>query len=221
MNSSSAPRQLALIKSCLFIVCLLPFLRLIWAASTDNLGDEPVEFVQRWTGIWTFNLLLLTLCVTPLRTITQWHWLLRLRRTFGLFCFFYATLHFLSFIGFDHEFSLDQIARDVFKRPFVTVGFAAFLLLIPLAATSNQWAIRKLGGRKWQELHRNIYLISILACIHFFWLSELSAMLWPLAYAVAVGLLLAWRIRERRRKAIPAAQFPAAKALKFFKKKPD
>jgi methionine sulfoxide reductase heme-binding subunit len=221
MSSSPSPRLLAIIKSCLFFVCLLPFFRLIWAASSDGLGDEPIEFVQRWTGIWTLNLLLLTLSITPLRTITQRHWLVRLRRTFGLFCFFYATLHFLSFIGFDHEFSLDHIAQDVFKRPFITVGFAAFLLLIPLAATSNQWAIRKLGGRKWQELHRNIYLISILACIHFVWLSKVSALLWPLAYTIAVALLLGWRIRERRRKAIPVPQFPAAKPLKFFKKKPD
>lgn len=221
MRSSPTPRQLALFKASLFVVCLLPFFRLVWASCTDDLSSEPVEFVQRWTGIWTFNLLLLTLCVTPLRTITQWHWLLRFRRTLGLFCFFYATLHFLSFIGFDHEFSLDHIAQDVFKRPFVIVGFAAFLLLIPLAATSNQWAIRAMGGRKWQELHRNIYLISILACIHFFWLSKVSAMLWPLTYAIAVALLLGWRIRERRRKAIPVPQFPAAKPLKFFKKKPD
>lgn len=221
MSFSPAPRQLALIKTCLFLVFLLPFSRLLWSFWTNDFGSEPVEFVQRWTGIWTFNLLLLTLCITPLRTMTQWHWLLRLRRMFGLFSFFYATLHFLSFIGFDHEFSIDYIAQDVFKRPFVIVGFAAFLLLIPLAATSNQWAVRKLGGRKWQELHRNIYLISILACVHFFWLSKVSNLLWPLAYTIAVALLLGWRVQERRRKAIPAPQFPATKPLKFFKKKPD
>jgi hypothetical protein len=101
--------------------------------------------VQRWTGTWTFNLLLLTLCITPLRAMTEWHWLLRLRRMLGLFCFFYATLHFLSFIGFDHAFVIDEIARDIIKRPFVTVGFAAFVLLIPLAATSNQWATAQTG----------------------------------------------------------------------------
>lgn len=214
-------RQLRQIRTALFLVCLLPFGRLLWAAYTNDFGAEPVEFVQRWTGTWTFNLLLLTLCVSPLRSITQWHWLLRLRRMLGLFTFFYAALHFLSFVGFDHGFSIDEIARDVFKRPFVIAGFAAFLLLIPLAATSNQWAIRKLGGRKWQELHRNIYLASIIAAVHYLWLSKLEALLWPVTYAVALVILLGWRVRERRRKAIPVPQIQAAKPLKFFRQKPD
>ncbi len=214
-------RQLRQIKTALFLLCLLPFGRLLWAAYTHDFGAEPVEFVQRWTGTWTFNLLLLTLCVSPLRSITQLHWLLRLRRMLGLFTFFYALLHFLSFIGFEHGFSVDEIASDVFKRPFVIAGFAAFLLLIPLAATSNQWAIRKLGGRKWQELHRNIYLASIIAAIHYFWLSKLEELLWPVAYAVALAILLAWRVQERRRKAIPVPPIQTAKPLKFFKRKPD
>lgn len=213
--------QLRLIKSTLFLVCLLPLARLLWTAYTDDFGANPEEFVQRWTGTWTFNFLLITLCVTPLRTWTQWHWLLRLRRMLGLFTFFYAVIHFLSFIGFDHSFEIDEIAKDILKRPFVTVGFAAFLLLIPLAATSNQWAIRKLGGRKWQELHRNVYLISILACVHYFWLVKASALLWPIVYSIAVALLLGWRIQERRRKAIPVPKSAAVKPVKFFKQKPD
>lgn len=221
MSFNPAGRQLGLIKMAVFIVCLLPLGRLLWAAYTDDFGANPVEFVQRWTGSWTFNLLLITLCVTPLRTMTQWHWLLRLRRMLGLFCFFYACLHFLSFIGFDHSFEVNEIAKDIFKRPFVSLGFAAFILLIPLAATSNNWAIRKLGGRKWQELHRNIYLIGILAALHYFWLVKATALLWPLAYSVALAILLGWRIRERRRKAIPVPQFQSAKPLKFFKQKPD
>jgi sulfoxide reductase heme-binding subunit YedZ len=212
---------LGLIKAALFLISLLPAGRLAWAAWTGDFGAEPVEFVQRWTGTWTINFLLITLCISPLRAMTQQHWLLRLRRMLGLFTFFYAALHFLSFIGFDHAFAIDAIARDVFKRPFVTVGFAAFLLLIPLAATSNQWAVRKLGGRKWQELHRNIYLVGILACVHYFWLAKAAALLWPLAYSLALGALLAWRIQERRRKAIPVPRFQEAKPLKFFKQKPD
>lgn len=203
------------------MLCLLPLGRLLWAAHIDDFGPNPVEFVQRWTGSWTFNLLLLTLCVSPLRALTQQHWLLRLRRMLGLFTFFYAVLHLLAFIGFDHDFAVDAIARDIFKRPFVSAGFAAFLLLIPLAATSNQWAMRKLGGRKWQELHRSIYLIGILACVHYFWLVKVTALLWPLAYAVALAILLGWRIRERRRKAIPVPKFQNAKPLRFFKQKPD
>ena len=199
MSFNPDARRMGLIKMAVFIVCLLPLGRLLWAAYSDDFGPNPVEFVQRWTGSWTFNLLLATLCVTPLRTITQWHWLLRLRRMLGLFCFFYACLHFLSFIGFDHSFEVNEIAKDVFKRPFVSVGFAAFILLIPLAATSSNWAIRKLGGRKWQELHRNIYLIGILAALHYFWLVKATALLWPLADSVALAILLGWRIRERRR----------------------
>jgi len=221
MTTQKTTPPIAQLKAALFLVALLPLGRLLWAAYTGDFGPNPVEFVQRWTGTWTINFLLLTLCITPLRHYTEWHWLLRLRRMLGLFTFFYATLHFLSFIGFDHSFAVDEIAKDIFKRPFVTVGFAAFLLLIPLAATSNQWAIRKLGGRKWQELHRNVYLISILACVHYFWLVKATALLWPLAYSVALAFLLGWRVRERQRKAIPVPQFPAAKPLKFFRQKPD
>lgn len=221
MTTQDAPPPVARLKLALFILALLPLGRLLWAAWTGDFGPNPVEFVQRWTGTWTFNFLLLTLCITPLRVWTQWHWLLRLRRMLGLFTFFYATLHFLSFIGFDHSFDVDAIARDIFKRPFVTVGFAAFVLLIPLAATSNQWAIRKLGGRRWQELHRNVYLIGILACVHYFWLVKATALLWPLAYSVALAFLLGWRVRERRRKAIPVPQFENAKPLKFFRQKPE
>lgn len=221
MRFTPDARQLGLIKFFVFLVCLLPFGRLLWAAYTGDFGPNPVEFVQRWTGTWTFNLLLITLCVTPLRTMAGLPWLARLRRMLGLFCFFYATLHFLSFIGFDHSFEIDEIARDIVKRPFVTVGFAAFVLLIPLAATSTNWAIRKLGGRRWQELHRNIYLISILACVHYFWLVKVTALPWPLAYSAGVTLLLGWRIRERQRKAIPVPKFQSAKPLKFFKQRPD
>ena len=221
MRFNPTSRQLAGIKLAVFTLCLLPFIRLLWAAWSDDFGPNPVEFVQRWTGSWTFNLLLLTLCVSPLRGLTEWHWLLRLRRMLGLFTFFYAMLHFLSFIGFDHLFEIDDIARDILKRPFVTVGFAAFVLLVPLAATSNPWAIRKLGGRRWQELHRNIYLIVLLACVHYFWLVKATALLWPLAYSVATALLLGWRVRERQRKAIPVPTVRPGKPLKFFPKRPD
>src|SRR5574343_950376 len=219
MAFNPTSRQLLAIKSALFVLSLLPAVRLIWAAWQNDFGPNPVEFVQRLTGTWTFNFLIITLCVTPLRAMTEWHWLIRLRRMLGLFCFFFAALHFLSFIGFDHAFDINDIARDIAKRPFVTVGFAAFVLLVPLAATSNPWAIRRMGGRKWQELHRNIYLISILACVLYFWLVKATALLWPLAYSIAVTLLLGWRIRERRRKAIPAPRFATAKPVQFFKQK--
>jgi sulfoxide reductase heme-binding subunit YedZ len=222
MNLAVTP-PLAPVKAAVFILCLLPLARLGWAAATGDFGANPVEFVQRWTGTWTFNLLLITLCISPLRSLTGLHWLIRLRRMLGLFTFFYATLHFLAFVGFDHAFAIDEIARDILKRPFVTIGFAAFTLLVPLAATSNQWAIRRLGGRRWQELHRSVYLIAILATVHYFWLVKATALMWPLAYALVLALLLGWRVQERRRKAKPAAPaLPAsAKPLKFFARRPD
>jgi sulfoxide reductase heme-binding subunit YedZ len=221
MISTTTP-ALGPLKAGLFVLCLLPLGRLGWAAATGDFGANPVEFVQRWTGTWTFNLLLLTLCISPLRSLTGLHWLIRLRRMLGLFTFFYATLHFLAFVGFDHAFAIDAIARDVLKRPFV-VGFAAFVLLIPVAATSNQWAIRRLGGRRWQELHRSIYPIAILAAVHYFWLVKAAALMWPLAYSVILALLLGWRVQERRRKATPSASaLPvAAKPVKFFSRRPD
>lgn len=221
MNIAPDHRQFTHIKLALFLLCLLPVGRLLWAAYVDDFGANPVEFVQRWTGTWTINMLLLTLCISPLRALTQMHWLVRLRRTLGLFVFFYGVLHFLSFIGFDHNFAVDAIARDILKRPFVMVGFAAFVLLIPLAATSNAWAIRKLGGRKWQELHRSVYLIGILGVLHYFWLVKATALLWPIGYAIALGLLLGWRIKDRRRKAIPVPQAQTAKPLRFFRQKPE
>ncbi len=214
-------QQISLIKAGLFFICLLPLYRLLVAAYQNDFGPNPVEFIQRWTGTWTINLLILTLCITPLRGLTQWHWLTRLRRMLGLFTFFYACLHFLSFIGFDHDFAVDAISRDILKRPFVTVGFAAFALMLPLALTSNNFAIRKLGGRKWQDLHRNVYLIAILGVVHYFWLVKATALLWPIAYAIALTLLLGWRVKERQRKAIPAKKPVTVKPLRFFKQKPD
>lgn len=213
--------QIARIKLLVFAVCLLPALRIALAARTGDFGPNPVEFLQRWTGSWTVNFLLLTLCVTPLRVWTKAPWLGRLRRMLGLFCFFYASLHLLSFIGFDHAFSIDEIAVDIFKRPFVTAGFTAFLALVPLAATSNQWAIRRLGGRRWQELHRSVYAVGILAIIHYFWLVKATAILWPIAYATWLALLLAWRVQHWRSKALPMKAPAPKQTVKFFKQRPD
>lgn len=230
MTRQPSPRQLSLIKGLLFLAALLPFGLLAYRAWQGDLGANPVEFVQRHTGTWTFNLLLLTLCISPLRALTRAHWLLRLRRMLGLFTFFYGTLHFLAFIGFDHGFEPLDIARDILKRPFVTVGFAAFALLIPLAATSNQWSLRHLGGRRWQELHRSVYLIALLACGHYFWLVKASALIYPLLYSLATALLLGWRAGEWMRRHTVAPSMPpgrrvapapaGAQPIQFYRQRP-
>lgn len=221
MNNQPTAGKLTLIKALLFVLALAPLLQAAIVTVNHDFGPNFIEFIQRWTGTWTLTLLLLTLCISPLRAMTQWHTLLRLRRTLGLFTFFYALLHLLTFIGLSHHFNPTEISRAILKYPFVTLGFAAFLIMLPLAATSNQFAIRRLGGRRWQELHRNIYLIAILGCLHYLWLAKTTALLWPIGYSAALTLLLAWRIQERRRKAIPVPQTQSSKPLIFFKQKPD
>lgn len=222
MTWQATPSAIGRLKAALFLVALLPCARLGWAAATGDFGPNPVEFVQRFTGTWTFNFLLLTLTVTPLRVLTGWHWLLRLRRMLGLFTFFYASLHFLSFIGFDHSFDPTEIALDVIKRPFVTVGFAAFALLLPLAATSNAAAIRRLGGRRWQDLHRAVYLIGVLAATHYFWLVKATALVYPIIYSLILAVLLGWRVvdRMRRHGPYPAAK-PVAQTIRMFPQRPE
>lgn len=207
-----SPRQLASLKSALFLVALLPLLQLLVAAGNDELGAKPIETIARHTGSWTFNFLLITLGVTPLRKIANWPWLIRLRRMFGLFTFFYACLHAATFFGLDHGFAADAIARDAAERPFVIVGFTAFVLLIPLALTSSNAAIRRLGGRRWQQLHYTVYPIGILAAIHYGWQVEAAALPGALAYALILAALLGWRARERIRRfgPYPGGQKPAA-----------
>jgi len=163
-------RQIALAKAALFAASLLPFARLVLFAFTDRLGANPIEFITRNTGDWTLYFLCFTLLVTPLRKLTGWHWLIRLRRMLGLFAFFYATLHFTTFLWFDHFFDFNEMLKDVVKRPFITVGFTAFVLLIPLAVTSTNGMVKRLGGKRWQSLHRLVYLIAALGILHFWWM---------------------------------------------------
>ncbi len=214
----SPPRRPAMppigpIKVALFLVCLLPLAHLVQAGLTDALGANPIEAITHATGDWTLRFLLITLAVTPLRRLTGAHWLLRLRRMLGLFAFFYASLHFTTYIWLDQFFDLQGIAKDVLKRPFITVGFAAFVLLIPLAATSNSFAIRRLGGRKWQSLHRSVYAIAILGVTHYWWLvkKDISE---PLLYgSILAGLLgiRAWWREVERRKQLAGEYMPKAK----------
>ena len=215
-------RQIVLLKCTVFTASLAPAASLVWRAAHDRLGANPVETLMHATGDWTFNFLLLTLAITPLRTITGQHWLVRLRRMLGLFAFFYGLLHFLTFAGFDHAFDPGAIMHDVAKRPFVAAGFVAFVLMIPLAATSFNAAVRRLGGRRWQELHRSVYAIGIIACVHYFWLVKITAIQWPLLYAAILAALLGWRARERMRKyqppGVPRAAPPTVQPIRFIRR---
>ncbi len=187
--------QFKTIKASLFLLALLPFLRLLVSAFTDQLGANPVEFITRNTGDWTLYFLCITLAVTPLRRLTHWIWLVKLRRMQGLFVFFYAALHFTTFLWFDHAFDVSEMWKDVLKRPFITVGFIAFVLLIPLAATSTNAIIRKLGGKNWQMLHRLVYLISLLGILHFWWMKAGKHDLeQPLIFGVIVATMLLIRV---------------------------
>lgn len=194
------PRQLSALKVAVFLLALVPLGQLIFGLINDSLGANPIETITRKTGTWTFNFLLITLTVTPLRKIANWHWLIRLRRMLGLFAFFYACLHFTTYLWLDQFFDVAAIAKDIVKRPFITVGFAAFVLLIPLAVTSTNAAIKRMGGKRWQQLHYTIYAIGILAAVHYFWLVKPVALPYPLAYAVILATLLGWRARERIRR---------------------
>src|SRR5213078_1012580 len=176
-----------------FLLCLVPLDALIWRAIHNGLGANPVEFIQLTTGRWTLRFLIITLCITPFRKLLDLPDLIRFRRMLGLFAFFYVCLHFLTYLGPDQSFHLAGMLKDVAKRPFVTVGFAAFVLLIPLAITSTAGWIRRLGGKRWVALHRSIYICAILGVIHYYWLVK-SDIRKPLFYGMLVGILLIWRL---------------------------
>jgi sulfoxide reductase heme-binding subunit YedZ len=183
------------VKPVLFVLCLLPALWLVAAAATDRLGANPAEALMRTTGDWTLRLLCLALAVTPLRVLLKLPALARLRRLLGLYVYFYAGLHLLCYAWFDMGFSVGDIAADLAKRPFILVGFTAWLLLTPLAATSWNGAMRRLGAVRWQALHRLVYAVAVLAVLHFFWMrAGKNDFAEVQAYAVVLGALLGWRL---------------------------
>ncbi|HEX8926700.1 MAG TPA: protein-methionine-sulfoxide reductase heme-binding subunit MsrQ [Terriglobales bacterium] len=199
------------LKPIVFLACLAPFIGLIYAGFTAHLGADPVMRVQHATGDWTLKLLLVSLAITPLRRITKVNWLIQYRRMIGLFAFFYGCLHLLTYAVLDQNLNPARIAHDIGKRPFVTVGFAAWALLVPLAITSTQASIRRLG-KKWQTLHRLVYFAAALGVLHFYWLVKKDVSE-PLAYAGVLTVLLGYRAvlyaMERSRK----AQQPAKQAV--------
>ncbi|SAL77200.1 putative sulfite oxidase subunit YedZ [Caballeronia arvi] len=202
---ATAPRWIVPVKVAVFIAMLYPLARLIFLGANGGLGANPIEFITRSTGLWTLVYLCTTLSITPVRRLTGVTALARFRRMIGLFAFFFAMLHFTTYIWFDKWFDVAEMVKDIGKRPFITVGFTAFVLLIPLAVTSPKAMVRKLG-RRWQTLHRTIYLIAALAILHFWWMKagkhdfEL-----PKIYGSIVIVLLGWRViawlRARTRRA--------------------
>ena len=198
-------------KPLVFVLSLLPFAWLVYGAATNNLGANPAEYLERALGDWTLRFLCITLAVTPLRVITGTPALARFRRMLGLFAYFYVVLHLLAYSWFDMGFDLADIARDIPKRPFVLVGFTAFVLLTPLAATSFNRAVKALGAKRWQALHRLVYVIAGLGILHFFWMRAGKNDFAEVAvYALILATLLGWRLAQALKKKRGGARVPRA-----------
>jgi sulfoxide reductase heme-binding subunit YedZ len=201
--------MLSRLKPAVFVVCLIPLGQLLYNAWANDLTANPIEYITHFTGDWTLIFLLATLSVTPLRKIFGWNEIIKLRRMLGLFAFFYVLLHFSTYIVLDHFFDFERIVKDIYKRPYVTAGFTAFVLLIPLAATSTAAMIRKLGKR-WQQLHRLVYIAAIAGVIHFYWLVKADIRR-PLQYGTILALLLGYRLVV-----IGSQRWPSLQKLQLF-----
>ena len=203
-------------RTLVFVLCLLPLANIVYDGLTGGLEAEPVKDITHRTGWWVLTLLMLTLSVTPLRRLTGWNQIVKVRKTLGNFAFFYACLHLLIYFGLDQAFSFAYIGEDIAKRPYITVGFTAWLLLVPLAVTSTKGWIRRLGKR-WQTLHRLIYLCAALGVLHFYWLVKADTRE-PLLFAAILAVLLAFRLpilaRIRARTARRAAPVARTEPLK-------
>ena len=201
MNRST----LILLKTLVWLACLAPFCWLVWGAVTNNLGPDPTAAIAFATGLATLRLLTITLAITPLRRLSpRLNWLIKFRRLLGLFAFFYATLHMLTYVALYSGFDVNAMLADVAKRRFITMGVAAYLLLLPLALTSTTWAIRKLGGKNWNRLHKLVYLAAICGVIHYWWQVK-PGVLTPITITVVLAVLLLARpvqtFMQRRKKA--------------------
>jgi sulfoxide reductase heme-binding subunit YedZ len=185
-------RARVLLKAAVWAACLAPLAGLLYRAATGNLSANPISFITNWLGDWTLRMLLTCLAMTPLRLVSGWSWPVTLRRLLGLFTFFYATLHFSVWLVLDHFFNWREMGADILKRPYITVGMTALTLMIPLAATSTAAAVRKLGGRNWQRLHRLIYVIGVCGVLHYRWLAK-KAIPDPYYYIAVLVLLLGIR----------------------------
>ena len=197
--------MIRVLKVFVFLLCLVPFLLLGWGAFRGDLGANPVETITHTTGDWTLRFLVLTLSVTPLRRLTGWSPAIRFRRMLGLFAFFYCCIHFTIYCISISNLNLAEIGNDILKRPYVTVGFTGFILMIPLAITSTKKWIGRLGGKRWQMLHRLVYVSAVAGVLHYLWLVKLDIR-FPLRYAVVVGLLLLFRVWTAVRSRAPVTQ---------------
>jgi sulfoxide reductase heme-binding subunit YedZ len=200
-----------LAKPVVFLAALIPALRLVYGvfADPEMLGANPAETIEHATGDWCLHFLLITLAVTPLRRLSGWNWPIKFRRMLGLFAFFYGVVHLFAYVGFDMVFEAGAIAKDILKRPFVTVGFAALVLMTPLAVTSTKGWVRRLGGPRWARLHQAIYAIAILGVVHYWWLVKRDVT-WPVIYAALLAALLGWRVWARLRPSKPRRRAAAA-----------
>jgi len=180
-------------KPVLFLACLVPLALLVWRGFHGGLGANPIEFITHATGDWTLRFLLITLSISPLRRLSRQYWLVGWRRMLGLYAFFYGTLHLMTYVWLDKFFNLHEMLADIAKRRFITAGMTGFALMIPLALTSTRWAIGKLGGKRWQWLHRLIYLSAAAGVIHYLWLVK-ADLRKPLEYAALLGVLLGYRV---------------------------
>jgi len=206
--------KLRILKVAIFLGALVPLARLGTKALQGNLGANPIELITHTTGDWTLIFLLLTLSVTPLRMLTRQYWLIGVRRMLGLFAFFYACLHFTTYIWLDKFFDLHEMWADILKRKFITVGFLAFVLLIPLAITSTAGWIRRLGGKRWQRLHQLIYVSALAGVVHYAWLVK-ADLRKPIEYGVILAALLLYRVWARASTAeLRAPKTPPVSALR-------
>ena len=195
-------KQIVQIKGFVFLLCLIPLLRLVYLGFTDDLSANPIEFIERSTGFWAMFILLATLALTPIRLLTGQAWQIQLRRMLGLYMFFYACLHIVTYVWLDFAFDWLDITKDIAKHPRILVGFAAFILCVPLAVTSTNAMMKRLRGR-WKQLHQSVYLIAILAIVHFWWLVK-KDIREPLFYAVVLFVLLGIRIYYKYVNAVKA-----------------
>lgn len=186
------------LKAGLFLLCLWPFVYMVWGFFSHQLGANPIDTVTRLSGLWALRFLLITLCVTPLRWLTGLNQLVRFRRMLGLFAFFYATVHMLLYLGLDQFFDWSEIWRDIIKRPFITVGFINFVALLPLVVTSTNKMVKRMGGRRWKKLHRLSYFVAAAACVHFLMLVK-ADIREPVVYIVILTGLLAVRLLHAAR----------------------